>query len=414
MIEIEDLDVSYDGIRTILHKISLETEKGAFFGIIGPNGSGKTTLLKAISRVLSPQNGIIYIGGEDLALLPPRQLARTIGVVSQETSVSFDFSARDIVLMGRHPYIERFSSEQREDLEIVTRVMKQTNTAQFAERSINELSGGERQRVIIARALAQQPRVLLLDEPTSHLDINHQMEILSIIKNLKGEVTVVAVFHDLNLASYYCDQLILMNEGEIFSIGTPAGVLTKENLKAIFHVNAMVKINPVTQKPYIIPLFEENREERGSLRIHIICGGGSGTELMYHLHSAGYMLTVGVLCVNDSDFETATELNIPCIGEPPFSRISDDSLQVLKRTLDLSDVIILTEMPFGSGNIDNIRILKNYAEKNLILFMRMGRTPEIQDFTGGESQHIMEELLANGARQVCRVTELAGILHHPD
>lgn len=406
MIDVNGLNISYDGLRNVLDEISFGVEKGTFFGIIGPNGSGKTTLLKAMSRILTPKDGAISIGEKDLNTFSHRELAQHIGVVPQETHVSFDYSVREIVLMGRHPYIERLSSEKEEDLEIARHAMEMTNTLQFANRSINEISGGERQRVIIARALTQQPRVLLLDEPTSHLDISHQMEILNIIRNLKGEVTVVAVLHDLNLASYYCDRLILMNNGKIFSTGTPGEVLTKTNLKSIFHINAMIKKNPLTQKPYIIPIFEEDTVASGSLRIHVICGGGSGSELIYNLYENGYGLTTGVLCVNDSDFETATDLHIPSIAEPPFCRISAASLQELEKHISQADVIILTEMPFGTGNIENLRILEKYQEKNIIIFRQLGESSEMEDFTGGEASEILERLRASGATSINHIGDL--------
>jgi iron complex transport system ATP-binding protein len=410
MIEVESLDISYDGLKTILHQITFEVEKGTFFGVIGPNGSGKTTLLKTLSRVLQTENGVIYIGKRELATFSSRELAREIGVVPQDSDIHFDFTVRDIIMMGRHPYVERFSSETLEDLDIVRHAMAVTNTEKFAERSIKEISGGERQRVIIARALAQEPRVLLLDEPTSHLDISHQMEILNIIRNLKGEVTIVAVFHDLNLAADYCDRLILMKEGRIASIGTPAEVLNREHLKMVFDINAVVKQNPSTGKPHIVPLPKNGDFPPRSMKIHIICGGGTGSNLMYTLKERGYSLTTGVLCINDSDYMTTTDLDIPCITEPPFSEISKSSLQKLQSWLDEADVILLVDMLIGKGNIENIRMLRKYKDKHVILFGIKENFSETKDFTEGEGEQIIKFIRQSGAIPVISPDELFQIL----
>jgi iron complex transport system ATP-binding protein len=398
MIDVDRIDVSYDGVRKILDQISFSVERGAFIGIIGPNGSGKTTLLKTISRILSPMGGVVHIEGKDLASIPSRELARTIGVVPQETTINFDFSVMDVVLMGRHPYIDRLSSESKEDIDIARRAMTMTRTEQFSDRSVNEISGGERQRVIIARALAQDPKVLLLDEPTSHLDISHQIEILNIFKNLEGKVTIIGVFHDLNLAAHYCDTLILLDRGVIQAIGSPAEVLTREHLKRIFNIDASVRTSPRTGKPYIIPIIEEEEVAlEGALRIHIICGAGTGADLMYDLQQKGYTLSAGVLCINDSDYDTAAELGIPCIVEPPFGAIQQCSMEELETVLHDVDAIIVTDMPVGMGNLDNIRILERFCETPIFLLEHANAIKPIRDFTGGEAERLLALLRKRGA-----------------
>jgi iron complex transport system ATP-binding protein len=402
MIDVDHIDVSYDGVKKILEQLSFSVDKGEFIGIIGPNGSGKTTLLKTVSRILSPMGGVVRIEGKELASITSRELARTIGVVPQETAINFDFSVMDVVLMGRHPYIDRLSSESKDDIEIARRAMAMTGTEQFRDRSVNEISGGERQRVIIARALAQEPKVLLLDEPTSHLDINHQIEILNIFRGLEGEVTIIGVFHDLNLAAHYCDTLILLDEGEIQAIGSPAVVLTREHLKRIFNINALIRTSPLTRKPYIIPIIEEESALRGTLRIHLICGAGTGSDLMYDLHEKGYALSTGVLCVNDSDYETAAQLGIPCITEPPFGAIGQDSLRELETVLMGVDVVIVTDMPVGKGNLENIKILERFRDIPIFLISHRDteESKSIRDFTGGEAEQLFAILKEYGAEQV--------------
>jgi iron complex transport system ATP-binding protein len=410
MITVRDVDVGYDEIERILSHISFEVADGAFFGIIGPNGSGKTTLVKALSRILTPQSGTILLEERDLAGFSFRDLAREVSVVPQETAISFDFTVEEIVTMGRHPYQNRFSAETLEDRTIVRHAMELTNTLRFRDRSINEISGGERQRVIIARALAQQPKLLLLDEATSHLDISHEMDILSIIAGLKGEVTVIAIFHDLNLAAHYCDDLILLDAGRIVSMGTPAEVLTRDHIRSVYGIDVVVRSNPVTGKPYVIPIAREAGPVENGVRIHLVCGGGTGTDLMYLLHRKGYRLTAGVLCVNDSDFETATELGIPCTTAPPFSPVDGSALGELEAYLQDADFIIVTDMPIGPGNIENLRVLLDYPAERIILMERAGCGRTAMDFAGGDAVRIIDALKKNGAHTAGSHEEILRVL----
>lgn len=180
-------------------------------------------------------------------------------------------------MMGRHPYIGRLASETARDLEICDRAMHLANVAHLAGSSVREISGGERQRVLIARALAQEPKILLLDEATSNLDISHQVEILNLIRSLTGKITVISVFHDLNLAACYCDRLIMLKEKRVVTVGKPGEVLTREALKTVYGIDALVKLHPMTGKPYILPLYEHTAECRSERSVHVVCGGGTGS-----------------------------------------------------------------------------------------------------------------------------------------
>ncbi len=254
MLEIRDLSVGY-GRRRVLEEISLKASEGEVVGVIGPNGSGKTTLLKAITKVLEPISGTVFIDGMDVNEMQSTQIAKKVAVVSQVISINFEFTVEDIVLMGRTPYIK--GSETFEDINIVRDAMEKTNTLFLKDRLITQLSGGELQRVIIARAFAQNPKILLLDEPTSHLDITNQIDILNLVKNAsrKGMV-VVAVIHDLNLAAYYCDKICLLQDGKLISAGTPGQVLTSSNIERAFNINVEVITNEITNSLYVIPVLE--------------------------------------------------------------------------------------------------------------------------------------------------------------
>ncbi|MDD1768761.1 MAG: ABC transporter ATP-binding protein [Methanomassiliicoccales archaeon] len=241
MLVVQGISFSY-GSSDVLADVSFEASDGEIVGVIGPNGSGKTTLLKCVNRALSPRVGTVLIDGRDYAELTRREIAGNIGVVPQNSVVSFPFTVLDIVMMGRTPSMERFERESEKDLEIVKKALEMTNVVGLVDRTMDQISGGEKQRVVIARALAQKPKILLLDEPTLHLDVNHQLEILDLIRNLarSERLTVIIVSHDLNLAARYCDKLILMSSGKIEASGRVMEVLTEKNIESVFRVKAAV------------------------------------------------------------------------------------------------------------------------------------------------------------------------------
>jgi iron complex transport system ATP-binding protein len=254
-LSVDGIDCSYNSTQ-VLKDVRLQVGRGDFVGIIGPNGSGKTTLLKAISATLKPAKGAILLEDVDVHSIKKLDLAKKMAVVPQETSILFDFTAFDIVMMGRNPHVDRFRFETSKDVAAVKKAMKLAGCLEFAQREVGSLSAGERQRVAIARAIAQEPSVMLLDEPTSHLDINFQLETMALLRDLSdnAKLTVIAVFHDLNLAARYCRTLIILKDGKILAAGNCADVFTKENIKKAYGVDVDVRYHPLTQSPYIIPL----------------------------------------------------------------------------------------------------------------------------------------------------------------
>lgn len=255
LLEVEDLVSGYrDGF--FLKEINFRVKEGELVGIIGPNGSGKSTLLRAISRTLRPRKGKVLFRGKDIYSLGFRELAQKIAVLSQDSEgLSLNLPLRDYVLLGRIPYRRRFQVlETKSDELIAEEMISLTDVLPFSSRNINELSGGERQRAAIARALAQEPELLLLDEPVTHLDIRHQMEILDLVKRLnrKKGLTVLMVLHDLNLASEYCSRLILLKEGKVFRSGSPREVLTYQIIEEVYKTLVVVSKNPVSSHPHIL------------------------------------------------------------------------------------------------------------------------------------------------------------------
>jgi cobalamin transport system ATP-binding protein len=237
----------------VLQDVSFRVEKGEFVGVIGPNGSGKTTLLKILYRLLSPQKGEILFELVPMRKMDRNDIAKRIAVVAQETQLLFPFSVLETVLMGRSPYLGHLMFESEKDLEIAKKAMEWTKVFPFSERPMDELSGGERKRVFIARALAQEPEVILLDEPTANLDIHHQIDFLDLILTLNRErgLTIVMASHDMNIASEFCDRLILLQDGRIYKMGTPDEVITKENIESVYGCEVWIDQNPVSGMPRI-------------------------------------------------------------------------------------------------------------------------------------------------------------------
>ena len=236
-IRTEDTTLSYGAAR-ILKGISLETHTGEFVGIIGPNGSGKSTLLKCIYRVLKPDGGCIRLGDQELHEMKIRNSARKVAVVAQHNYYNFEFSVREVVMMGRAPHKKMLEKDGAKDFEIVDQALKTVGMYEFADRNFSTLSGGEQQRVILARALAQQTPCLILDEPTNHLDITHQLQLMELVRGLN--VTVLSAIHDLNIAAMYCDRLYILKDGEIVGSGTPEELLTPETIRRVYRVESEI------------------------------------------------------------------------------------------------------------------------------------------------------------------------------
>ena len=249
-LRMNNISLGYGG-QPILKDISLEANPGELVGIIGPNGSGKSTLLKSIIRILKPYSGQIFINGNSLDKLKHNDLAQLVAIVPQNPVLPELFTALEIVLMGRTPHLGLLRYESSKDLAIVQKSMEVTQTEHLAERRIGEISGGEKQRLVIARALAQEPKILLLDEPTAHLDINYQVETLELVRRLCVEqnLIVLIALHDLNLAVQFCNRLVILNGGIIYSQGTPEAIVNAKTIKDVYGVDVCVLPHPVNKLP---------------------------------------------------------------------------------------------------------------------------------------------------------------------
>lgn len=252
-ITVDNISFGYEPAIPVVRDVSLTVHAGEFLTLVGPNGSGKTTLLRLLDRIYIPQKGSILLGGQPLAKLSRAAIARRIAFVPQDHSVQFPFTVADVVLMGRAPHTRGVAFENAHDRAVAHAMMTMTDIAHLADQPVTNLSGGERQRVFIARALAQEPEIILLDEPNAHLDIAHQIDVFKIIKRLNAEsgLTVVSVSHDLNLAAAYSDRIAMMVCGTLAATGSPADVLTETRIHEVFRTPVIVDTHPIRKTPRV-------------------------------------------------------------------------------------------------------------------------------------------------------------------
>jgi iron complex transport system ATP-binding protein len=415
-INAENLHAGY-GTQDIIKSVSCTFAPGSFTGIIGPNGSGKTTLLRAFSRVI-PASGILELNGKEIRDYTPTELGMALGFVPQDEGRPFSYTVMQVVLMARYARTSRFAALAPDDFARCHHALEETGVAHLADRSIRTLSGGEWQRVLIARALAQDTKVLLLDEPTSHLDLTHQSDILSLMRNLAGSgSTIIGVFHDLNLAALYCDRLIMIRNGQVVADDTPTQVLMPEKIREVYGADVVTSIHPATGRIFLMPLATTNGRIRldKTQNILVISGGGSGTDLLHFLSRKGYTLTAGILATTDTDYLTAKALDIPCIAVLPFSQIPAHSLEKLRALLSRADRIILSAHPVGTENLPVLLALRQADPARIIIHLPEGRDFSSCDFARGAAVAVLFDLCAAGAQCTGSFNGILGLLdttHH--
>ncbi|MBO8181362.1 MAG: ABC transporter ATP-binding protein [Archaeoglobus sp.] len=384
LLEVKGLRVSL-GSSEILKNVSFKVEKGEVVGLLGPNGSGKSTLLRTIFGVLKPLGGVVYFNGKNLAELERKDVAKLLGYLPQEASDT-GLKVKEVVMLGRTPYIHGISFKEG-DLTAVREALRLVGLSDFEERRFFELSGGEKQKVMLARVFAQHTDVLLLDEPTAHLDISSQLEIMGLIRSRVREgCSALLAIHDINLASAYCDRLLLIKRGEIFAAGKPEEVITRENIREVY--GADVEVRRIGGNILVIP--SRKRESEKEKWVHVICGGGSGTELIRELWLHGYKVSAGVLNALDSDWFAASEIG-EVIDEQPFSEISDDAFVKNLEFIEKADIVILSNLTVGKGNLRNLEAAL-YAAKLGKLLVVEEEEFEKRNFAGSEAAEIYNEI----------------------
>lgn len=338
VIRVRDLSVSF-GELSVLSGVDVDVASGTLVGLVGPNGAGKTTLLRAIKGTLTPDAGEVRLAGDPVSELSAKRTGRRVASVPQETSLSFDFPVRNVVEMGRTPHVDRFGSHDGDDAAAVRAAMAAADVEQFADRPITELSGGERGRVLLARALAQETPALLLDEPTASLDVNHAIRTLELVRErvVEGKAAVAAI-HDLEMAARYCDEIVLLADGEVSAAGPPEAVLTARSLKTAFDAEAFVGRNPTTGRPTVTSFPATDAAAR---RVHVIGTGPDAARAIGRLSAAGHTLSVGVVPEGDVAARAGDAAEATVVTVPPFERVGSGS-EAVSRARELATAADVT------------------------------------------------------------------------
>ncbi len=398
--------------NAVLHDVSLQVLEGEMIGILGPNGAGKSTLFKVLSGWLAPQSGYVSVFGNPIQHIPPQERARYLAVVPQELDIPVPYSVEEVVMMGRTASIGRLANPSARDCQIAERAMVYTDVADIRHRPLNELSGGERQRAIVAMALAQEPRIILMDEATSRLDINHRLEIMQLVERLNAEsgVTVMMISHDLQLAAEFSHRLIMLDHGRIVADGRPAEVLTETALRQIYHCDVRVHEDTRTGSLSILPAPRLHGGKTGNgIAIHVVAGGGCGEETLRRLTLSGYTLSAGVLNQGDLDAAVATALGAQVALEQPFSPIGPAALDKALELVAAASAAVLTPVPFGAGNLANLALLEHVQAAGRPVFLATGI--ETRDYTPQkEAVTRVNALLNRGAIPWRDVAELSALL----
>ncbi len=363
LIDVEDVSAGY-GPRPVVSGVTFAAAAGEVVGLIGPNGAGKSTLLRALTRALPLRSGSVTLSGKPLRSYSSLQLATLLAFVPQSEPALFDFTVEEVVWMGRHALRSLKRSDASGDARAVRRALAAMDILHLADRRANAVSGGEHRRILIARALAQEAPILVLDEPTANLDISHEREVLETLHAVSqsANALVIAAMHDLNSAAAACSRLLLLVRGALAADGSPEQVLTPETLGAAYGASMLVARSPFYGTPLVSAQARTRGQSGRSRRVHVICGGGSGAATLSALWRQGAEVTAGVLNLLDGDQETAAALGIEHATEQPFSAIGPDA-EAAGRALALkADALIVTEVAVGHGNVANLRIALAAAE----------------------------------------------------
>jgi len=358
--------------------------KGEIVALLGPNGSGKSTILKTIFGMLKPLRGVVLLDGKNIG--SAEEAAKRLGYLPQDTPLT-NLKVIDVVMLGRTPYLSGLKRPKNEDYRIAMDALKEVGMEGMAERIFSELSGGERQKVMLARVFAQQPEVMLLDEPTAHLDIAAQIEIMEIIRKKveQGRAAIVAI-HDINLASSFATRILMIKDGKVAYAGRAEDVINEESIRNVFGADVVVR--RYGRGVYIAPKL---KVPNGLRRVHVICGGGSGGVILHMLREAGYKVSAGVVNILDSDWEVAVELG-EVIDEAPFSPIGDYSHSKNIELIERSDAVVLANLSFGRGNLRNLQAAMHAANLNKLIVVN--RTPfEERNFAGKDAEELYREIL---------------------
>jgi len=398
LVSLRDVDFAYDE-RPVLRRISFDLQAGDFVGIVGPNGSGKSTLIDLIDGLQHPTAGEVLVDDVPTRKIRRRHMAREVALVPQHFTLDFDLSVREVVEMGA--YCRGKDADACADAELT---LTRLGVPELAGRRFTELSGGEKQLVVLAQALMQKAKLLLLDEPASALDVSHQLRLFDLLKELNGEgLSVLCILHDLNLAIHYFDKLLVLSEGEVAAYGPPDEVLRPEIVEAVYGVRAYLHKHAGRTYLTFSPRLRGDRLGR----VHLVCGGGTGAGLMRELVDAGYDVSAGALNALDTDEETGSELGLSMAVEAPFSPVGDEAHAQNLALMRSADVVMVTAVPVSHGNARNIEAVLEAAAAGTPVWAVRGVLDE--DFTGvtGKLEPAGVELFADDAGMLAALGERA-------
>jgi len=359
------LAVGY-GDRTVVGEINLQAAKGQLICLLGPNGSGKSTILRCLAGLLAPLKGTVYLKGRPLSALEARSLARTLAVVLTERPSPGQVTVFELAAMGRYPYTGFLGRLSRDDLAKTWEALHLVNAHELAGRYFGELSDGEKQKVLLARALVQDPEVIVLDEPTSHLDVKHRLEVMAILRKLsraKG-ITVILSLHEVDLALKYCDLALLVKEGKILAWGPPEEVLSEETVSALYDMDT-------ARFSHCLGGIE--LKNSGRRCVFVLAGAGAGAPLYRLLNKHGFGVATGVLHENDIDYHVAKALGAAVVGERPFEEIGSGALEQALRCSREAEAVIDTGFPVGSLNRRNVELARRLLAQGKAVYCLRGR-----------------------------------------
>jgi iron complex transport system ATP-binding protein len=411
-LRLSGLSVAY-GSRSALQAVDLDVPRGQFLALTGPNGSGKSTLIRAALGLLRPSQGSVELFGTDVQSLSVRERAHRVAWVPQAESLREDVPLARYVLYGRYALHGTFGRETAADRQKVASILEGVGLADRGNDGVLSLSGGERQRAVLARALSQGSPLVLLDEPTTHLDIGHQLDLLARVRSLVREqgLTVVAALHDLNLAARFAERIVVLSHGRLVADGAPQTVLSSELLARVWGVDAELRRDVASGLPYLLPRLAPRLPALSprSGKVHVVAGGGSGASLLRALSEEGFDLSAGVLPLFDTDAATAQELGIPAAVELPFAPIGPEALARLDRLLAEAQAVAVAAFPVGPANLANLERLRTVVgRKPIVLLAQPGGV--LWDYTGGAAAELRLRLLDGGAVEVDGVRAAVGWL----
>ena len=389
LLDVRGVSYTVNG-KLILDEVSLTIGRGEFVGLIGPNGAGKTTLLRIMEGISRPTLGDVQVGGLLLGRLGPKQRARMVSFMPQDSVFGFGFPVIDVLLFGRYPHSAKLRRQGQDDLEIARRMLSYVGLAGFEDRPIGELSGGERQLALFAKILVQETDLLLLDEPSANLDIRHQDQIFSMTSELAREKrAAVAAVHNLNIAAAYCTRLILMDGGRVAADGRPEEVLQPRILDDVYRVRTATSIDRSTGA-LTVSVAPRKWTDAGP-RVHLIGGAGSAVNLTRELYRRGCRLSGGIVHEHDSDEILWKNLEIQSYTIPAFSRISDEDIAKARSMVETADVTVLCSFPVGTANVGNLRLARD-ARRLYIVDSTEEEIP--RSFFSAEAEELFGELAA--------------------